>query len=271
LPKSKKNHWNQALRETLAHPLTRGLDLDDPATTERRRQIIKSKYLLKRVYDQWYAMIQAGLDENGPILELGSGGGFMSESINGLITSEVFFSKHVAVIANATALPFARASLRAIVMVEVLHHIPDVRRFFREAEVCLHTGGVVLMIEPWVSGWSKLIWGKLHHEPFDWNRPEWSFPSTGPLSSANGALPWILVERDRAVFERDFPQFEIATVRPIMPFQYLVSGGVSMRSLAPGWSYHFWRLLEATLRPWMGDWGMYAFIALRKRAPTSES
>jgi len=268
---SKKNRWSHALRAMLAHPLTRGLDLDDPATTERRRQIIRSKGLLKRIYSQWYGMIQAGLGENGPILELGSGGGFMSESINGLIPSEVFFCKNVAVIADAMALPFAPASLRAIVMVDVLHHIPDVRKFFNEADRCLRQGGAILMVEPWVSRWSKLIYTKLHHEPFLPQAAEWSFPSRGPLSGANGALPWILVERDRAVFERDFPQFEISTVQPIMPFQYLVSGGISMRSLGPGWSFHFWRILEAILHPWMKDWGMFAFIAFRKRVPISEA
>jgi hypothetical protein len=56
-----------------------------------------------------------------------------------------------------------------------------------------------------------------------------------------------------------------------MPFQYLVSGGISMRSLAPGYSYSFWRFLEAIIRPWIKDWGMFAFIALRKRAPISKT
>jgi hypothetical protein len=38
---------------------------------------------------------------------------------------------------------------------------------------------------------------------------DWSFPAVGPLSGANGALPWILFERDRARFEREFPQWVI--------------------------------------------------------------
>ena len=156
-------------------------------------------------------------------------------------------------------------------MVDVLHHLPDVRKFFREAERCLRPGGAILMVEPWVSRWSKLIYAKLHQEPFLPEAAEWSFPSTGPLSGANVALPWILVERDRAVFERDFPQFEIDTVRPIMPFQYLVSGGVSLRSFAPGYTYPFWRFLDAIFRPWVKDWGMFAFIALHKRASISQA
>lgn len=258
--------WRESLRAIMAHPLTKGLDLDDPATTELRRDIIKSKGLLKRIYDQWYATIRRGLGAHGPVLELGSGGGFLQESVHGLITSEVFFCKNVALVANALALPFPPESLQAIVMVDVLHHIPDVRQFFHEAGSCLRYGGTVLMIEPWVSRWSKLIYTKLHHEPFLPEATDWAFPSSGPLSGANGALPWIVVERDRTAFEREFPEFEIETVRPMMPFQYLVSGGVSMRSLAPGVSSYFWRALEVVLSPWMKEWGMFAFIALRKRA-----
>jgi 2-polyprenyl-3-methyl-5-hydroxy-6-metoxy-1,4-benzoquinol methylase len=48
-------------------------------------------------------------------------------------------------------------SLRGIVMTNVLHHIPDARAFLKEAARCLHPGGVIAMIEPWVSPWSRLI------------------------------------------------------------------------------------------------------------------
>lgn len=265
---NKANYTHQRFRGILAHPLTRGLNLDDPATTELRREIIKSKGLLRQVYEQWYTIIRDALPNGGPVLELGSGGGFLKESINDLITSEVFYCQHVALIANALALPFARASLGAIVMVDVLHHIPDVSQFFRHAEYCLRTNGLLLMIEPWVSRWSRFIYTKFHHEPFRPYATAWSFPSTGPVSGANGALPWILFERDRAVFEREFPEFEVSTIHPMMPFQYLASGGVSMRSLAPGWTSSAWKLLESALRPWMKDWGMFAFIVLRRRHRT---
>jgi hypothetical protein len=40
----------------------------------------------------------------------------------------------------------------------------------------------------------------------------------------------------------------IQTIKPMMPFRYLVSGGVSMRSFMPGWSFSFWRGLENMLR-----------------------
>ena len=262
----KKQRWGGLLRAMLAHPLTRGLDLDDPATTELRVGIIRSKRLLKRIYDRWYGMLRAGLGAGRPVLELGAGAGFLRESVDGLITSEVFFSRNADLIANGLALPFRPASLEAIVMVDVLHHITDVSKFFREAERCLRDGGRILMIEPWVSRWSRFVFTRLHHEPFLPEAATWTFPSTGPLSGANGALPWILVERDREVFEREFPGLQIDRVQHMMPFLYLVSGGVSLRSLAPGFTYPFWRLVEAMVQPWIKHWAMFAFIVINKRA-----
>ena len=73
------------------------------------------------------------------------------------------------------------------------------------------------MIEPWVTPWSRLIYTKLHHEPFNPESEKWDFPSSGPLSGANGALPWIVFCRDRHLFEERYPQWEIVTIKPMMP------------------------------------------------------
>jgi hypothetical protein len=100
------------------------------------------------------------------------------------------------------------------------------------------------MIEPWVSNWSRLIYENLHHEEFNTKVKDWSFPGFGPLSCANGALPWIVFNRDLCKFKKGFPELELKSIEPMMPFCYLLSGGVSMRSLAPGWSFNFVRRLE---------------------------
>ncbi len=91
-------------------------------------------------------------------------------------------------------------------MINVLHHLPEVQHFFREATHCMQSGGVISMIEPWLTPWSKPIYQNFHHEPFDDIADKWSVPSQGPLSGANGALPWILFHRDREQFELQFPK-----------------------------------------------------------------
>jgi SAM-dependent methyltransferase len=149
-------------------------------------------------------------------------------------------------------------------MTDVLHHIPDAAAFFREASRCLRPGGAIVMIEPWVSPWSRLIYTHLHHEPFEPEVERWDFPAKGPLSDANGALPWIIFERDRARFEAEFPDLKIEEIRPMMPFRYLVSGGVSMRSLMPNFTMPLWKLIERACEPQMKRLAMFSLISLRR-------
>jgi SAM-dependent methyltransferase len=162
-------------------------------------------------------------------------------------------------------LPFAAGSLRAIVMTNVLHHLPQPRRFLADAAHCVRPGGALVMIEPWVSPWSRFVYGRLHHEPFEPHARTWEFPATGPLSGANGALPWILFVRDRAQFEAEFPEWRIEHIQPGMPFRYLLSGGVSLRSLMPGASEGLWRGVERLMQPCMSRWAMFASIKLVRR------
>ena len=118
------------------------------------------------------------------------------------------------------------------------------------------------MIEPWVTPWSRVVYTRLHHEPFRPDAPEWEFPSTGPLSGANGALAWIVFVRDREQFAREFPEWQIHVITPGMPFRYLLSGGVALRSLMPGSTFRLWRRIESGLQPWMDTWAMFAHIVL---------
>lgn len=249
----------------LAHPATRGVDIDDPRLVSLRRRLIREKVFLRRIYEEWYAAIVTALPAgDGPVLELGSGGGFLDESVPGLITSELQGASHVRLVLDGQVLPFAGDSLRAIVMIDVLHHLPEARRFVREAARCVRPGGRVVMIEPWVSAWSSLVYSRLHHEPF---RPEadvWEFPSGGPLSAANMALPWIMFVRDRAQFEREFPQWRVVSISPFMPFRYLLSGGVSMRGLAPAGTFGLWRAFERVLHPLNHHLAMFAHIVLER-------
>lgn len=254
------------LQSLLAYPSTRGIDLNDPHLTQLRRSIIQEKKFLKAIYLEWYQLLlQAIPDGTQPILELGSGAGFLSSLCPEVITSEIFWCDHTKATLDGCALPFKPNTLRAILMTDVLHHIPTVQRFFAEAGRCLIPGGVIAMIEPWSTRWSRFIYQRLHHEPFNPSAPIWDFPSSGPLSGANSALPWIIFQRDRCIFQNEFPSLTIERCQVMMPFRYLVSGGVSMRCLVPNGSYPIWKSLEQILTPWIKHLGMFALIIIQKK------
>jgi SAM-dependent methyltransferase len=253
------------MRSLFFYPQSQRIELDDPRCISQQREMFRKKLFLRQLYKQWYGLIEKSLPQGeGRVLEIGSGAGFLDEFLPDVITSEFLRCDSVNAIIDAHRLPFREESLKAIVMTDVLHHLPQPRLFFTEAARCVRPGGVVSMIEPWNSLWSRFIYQNLHHEPFLPSVSQWEFVSKGPLSSANGALPWIIFSRDGNVFEREFPCWTIEKIKPFMPLLYLLSGGVSFRSFAPSWSFKFFSLLERALDPVMGTIGMFAHIVLRR-------
>jgi len=250
----------------LGEPRARRLALDDPATTVAQRAIIAAKQPLRRIYEEWYEDLASHVPAgSGAVLELGSGPGFLAERVSGLVTSEVFVCKGLRAALDARALPFRGGSLRAILMTDVFHHVPDAGRFLREASGALRPGGRIVMVEPWVTPWSRFVYGRLHHEPFDPGAEGWTFPPGGPLSAANGALPWIVFARDRERFARELPALRVVDVAPRLPFRYLLSGGLSVRALLPEAAFGPLARAEARLgRRAAERWAMFARIVVER-------
>ena len=252
----------------LQHPLTKGLDLDDPRTTVLRRRIIREKGFLSKVYREWCVRIRDSVPAGpGRVLELGSGGGMLREFMPELLTSDVLTLPRLDVVAMGEALPFGAATLKAIVMTNVFHHVPDVRALLREAARVTRTGGRVVMIEPWNTPWSRLVYRGVHHEPFEPAVRDWALaPGGGPLGAANGALPWIVFERDRRRFEEAFREWRLASIAPFMPLSYILSGGVSLRVQFPPVTYAFVRRVEESLPQRL--FAMFAIVVLERTSPT---
>lgn len=198
------------------------------------------------------------------MLELGSGAGFLDEVIPDLITSEVAVFEHVRLACDGTTLPFRDGALAAVVMTNVFHHLPDVGRFLAEAARAVRPGGALLMVEPWRTSLSELVYRHLHHEPFDPAAVDWRLPPGGPLTGANGALPWIVLERDRERLEKDFPQWEVESIEPKTFLRYLASGGLAWRCPMPSGTEGLWRVLDALLLRSTGS-ALFAQIVLRRR------
>lgn len=251
-----------ALRRVLAHPLASRVTPDDAVAPAVHRLLIREKPLLLDVYDEWYRALAEQVGTARPVLEIGGGAGHLAEYIPGLISSDVRRTPAADILLDAQALPFEDGALGAMAMTNVLHHLPSVASFLREAGRVVRPGGVIAVIEPWVSPWSTWVYRSLHHEPFEPGAAAWEFASSGPLSGANGALPWILFERDRSRFEREHPEWRVELIRAGWPLRYLLSGGVSMRNLAPPGTRGLLRRLDRSLQP--ERWAMFALVVLRR-------
>jgi len=235
----------RGLRHLLAEParpdggvgLGAGLE-----AAERDRDRLRRKGLLRRIHREWHEAIAALVSgDAGEILEIGSGSGHLHEVLPEVVTSDVRSLPWVHETFDATSIPRGDATLRAVVMVNVFHHLPDPVGFLAEARRVVRPGGRLVMLEPWPSWWSRRVYRRLHHEPFDESGPPRLEPGD-PMGAANGALPWIVLEREPP------PGFRAAwtpiLARQTMPAVYLLSGGLSMRPLAPGWTMAAIRLFE---------------------------
>lgn len=239
------------------------IDLDSAESTHLHRKRILEKRFLHKIYEEWYEMIKIELNPiNGMMLELGSGGGFIKEIVPKVITSDLIFLPWIDMVLDGLHLPFADNVLDGIFMVNVFHHLPQPEHLLSEAGRCIKPNGVVLMIEPWVSSWSRFVYKNFHHEPFDTQINDWNSNSGGRLSGANGALPWIIFERDKEKFANIFPNWRIAAIQPIMPVRYILSGGLSTELSMPPQLFNFWKWFESNLERLREDLCMFAFIKL---------
>jgi SAM-dependent methyltransferase len=265
-----KQFYEAVVKKIFLLPHIKDVPLDSKERTCAARDIILNhKPFLKRFYCDMYAAFQKTERElahlKGDSLELGSGGGFLKDVMPGIITSDIDAYEHVDRVEDAHNLSFAPGSLKAIYMFDVLHHLGNSKQFFREASRCLVSGGRVVMIEPYGSLWGRFVYRYLHHEPYDDATKQWEFPTVGPLSSANGALPTMIFHRDRAEFERLFPELKIKKITYHTFILYLVSGGVSMRPLVPSFLYGPIKCFEKMLTPFMGcALGTFQTIELEK-------
>ncbi|HUW20906.1 MAG TPA: class I SAM-dependent methyltransferase [Sedimentisphaerales bacterium] len=254
------------IMEWLRQPETREIkNLDAPAATLLHARIIQKKPFLKRLYIDFYEEFARAVpdSENKVLVELGSGGGFIKEVITNVITSDILELPNVDKVFSAAKMPFEDASIDAFFMFDVLHHLTRPRTFFTEALRCLKVSGKIVMIEPANTLWARFVYKNFHHECFD-TRAGWDPEETGPLSGGNGAMPWIIFTRDRKIFEKQFPSLKIVKMGNHTPLRYLLSGGMTLRQLAPSFAYPLVKAIEYALSPVNNLVGMFQTIELEK-------
>jgi len=241
------------LKRALELPEVRGLDRDSPELIRIHRSLIERKPFLRDLYREHYRELRQGIAgaPPGPVVEIGSGGGFLKAVLPEVITTDLHPEPHLDRVMGAERLDFEDAAVSAIVMLNVFHHLPDPRTFLREAARVLKTGGRAVLIEP-AHTW---LWSRLYRlfsaEPYDEKTDAWGFPPSGRFTGANVPQAWIVLHRDRARFEAEFPTLRVRSERHHTAFLYLLSGGIWFRGLVPAWTFPLFRAGERLLGPAM--------------------
>jgi len=238
-------------------------DIDSPAAFAERASMLMKKRFLQAIYREWAERLAAGTTP-GLTLEIGGGSNPVTASIFanlGSLRLDLVQLPGVQIQGDALSLPIRTQSVANVVGIDVLHHFQSAAKFFSETARILQIGGQIRLVEPWNNRWSRFVYQTFHPEPFD-TKGSWELPDGGPMSVANGALPWIVLARDRAKFEEYFPDLQVLSITPLMPLCFPLSGGSSHRFSAPSFMYQAVRRMERFLES--HQIGLSALIIIQK-------
>lgn len=256
--------------------LFKDIDLDSPGVTGLHRRIITTNPYLYHWYKNQYIKYQQMISgqQHGVHIELGAGGGFIKDVLPFVTTSSLLRDDVKNGFADmqldAEKLALGDVSVDSFFLLDTFHHIKHPSLFLAEARRCLKKNGRLLMIEPANTLFSRFIYKSFHHESFDETAVSWDSAAEGHLSGANGALGYIVFERDSARFRTQFPDLTLTAVRKHTFLAYIMSGGLSYEPLFPPAGcvadciIKATDTLESVCTPLMGVFGTYMDISIQK-------
>jgi len=159
----------------------------------------------------------------------------------------------------------------------MLHHIAMPMAFLKEAERVLARGGRLILVEPWVTPFSFVIYRYLHQEdcdlsadPFADAKPERA--AAKKAFDGNQAIPYLLFRRrSRAKTMAFVPQLAIAEMEQLCLFAYLLSFGFKPLNLLPESLYPGVAKLEQATKPlWRRMASLRILLVLEKNDPSAK-
>ncbi len=239
------------------------------ARFEAHRRAWEANEPLRRLYGRWYERVRRALPPRslGPWIELGSGPGFARAFIPELELSDVVQAPWHQHRIDAESLPFPAGALGALVLFDVLHHLPAPARFFAEAIRVLAPGGRIVICEPYVSWLSLPVYKYLHEEGADLSVDPFAPAPPGDKDPFDGnqAVPTLLFDRRRAELERRFPALRLVALERFAGPSYPASGGFSRRPLLPGPAFRALLAIEDRLPTWAFRYCGFRLLAVLER------
>lgn len=200
------------------------------------RQIWAQNHLLRNLYESWYRkMIHHASPVPGVRLEIGGGIGNLKEYDPSIVTTDVVRYPWIDAQSDAQALPFRDQSVANIFLFDVLHHIPSPMTFVEEATRVLVLGGRMVIMEPYISPFSNIVYSICHPENHDLSTDPFSAASGGPVDPLDGdqAIPTVMFWKRQRDFEIRFPTLCFEHTERLAFLAYPLSGGFRRRALLP--------------------------------------
>jgi SAM-dependent methyltransferase len=240
----------------------------------RHRRVWEHKPVLRRIYnEEFFARLVSFQKKNGTCIEVGAGPGYFKQALPGVLSTDLVWSPWLNAVADAQQLPFLAASVTNIFGLDMLHHIAAPMAFLQEAQRVLVPGGRLILVEPWVTPFSYMIYRYFHQEGCDLSAHPWDSENTCPPSGkkafdGNPAIPYLLFgPRHRSQTFRVLPGFTLLVIEPFCLFAYLLSMGFKPLSLLPEFLYPAVSKIEkATLPLWRRFAALRVFLVLEKSA-----
>ena len=238
-------------------------------TLKRHRTIWGKKKILRDIYRGWYQLTVENIVNKGPILEIGGGGGHFKEYFPEAISSDFTFCEWLDLNLDAHSLPFQPNSLSNIVMIDVLHHLEYPSLFLQDAQRVLKDNGRLIMLEPYISPFSYIIYNFFHQEDVDlktdvFNQKKSASEFQKDPFEGNSAVPTIMFSKEVERFKKKFSHFNILKKSYLSFILYPLSGGFEHKSFIPSFSLPFFNFIEKIMRPLGQFFAFRIFIVIEK-------
>lgn len=231
------------------------------------KKIWENKKIIRLIYSEWYKKIIHDLVSCGKTLELGGGSGNFKEFKPDVISSDIDPKPWLDMIFDAHKMPFENNAIQNIVMIDVLHHLSNPVLFLEEAYRVLNKKGKIIILEPFPTMFSLMVYKLFHPEPFIFNMDYYSLKTIHDKHpwESNQAISYLLFFKHRKQFEETFKsKFRIVKKEKMSFILYPLSGGFENKSLIPNWLIPTFQFIEKYLFPLKRFLAFRTYIVLEK-------
>ena len=232
------------------------------------REAWKNKKILREIYHDWYRLILENIVANDSALEIGAGGGNFKEFFPEVISSDFTFCEWLDLTMDAHDLPFRSNSLGNIIAIDVLHHLKHPVLFLREVQRVLQDHGRLIMLEPYISAFSYIIYNYFHQEDVDFKMDVFCEERTAghqkQAFDGNSAVPTLMFSKQLDRFRQEFPHFKFVRKELLSFLVYPLSGGFERKSFVPESFLKYLNSIEKKLKPLGRIFAFRIFIVIEK-------